>query len=150
MDFKALVDEQLIDTDLPAGDKFQVIEHLLDLAVAAGRVSDRERALTDLVEREKYLSTGFEHGLAVPHAKTQAVADIILVFGLSREGIDFDSLDGQPTHFIFLLLSPMDTSGPHIQTLALLARNFQKEAIVEKLRQVTSKPDLIAILQQFQ
>ena len=150
MDFKALVDEQLIDTDLPAGDKFQVIEHLLNLAVAAGRVSDRERALTDLVEREKYLSTGFEHGLAVPHAKTQAVADIILVFGLSREGIDFDSLDGQPTHFIFLLLSPMDTSGPHIQTLALLARNFQKEAIVEKLRQVTSKPDLIAILQQFQ
>ena len=57
MDFKALVDEQLIDTNLPGGDKFQVIEHLLDLAVAAGRVSDREKALHDLVERERYLST---------------------------------------------------------------------------------------------
>ena len=144
-----LLSEELVNLDLKEGNKFQVIEDLLELTVQAGRISDRQTALDDLLERERYLSTGFENGLAVPHAKTKAVSEIVLAFGLSKDGVEFDSLDGKPTHFIFLLLSPMDTGGPHIQTLALIARNFQKPETIERLHQVDTHEDLLEVFKEF-
>lgn len=149
MSLDDLLDASLITIQLGEGNKFQIIEELLDLAVNAGKVYNRERALKDLIEREQYLSTGFENGLAVPHAKSEAVSEMVLVFGLNKEGVDFDSLDGKPTHFIFLLLSPMDTSGPHIQTLALLARNFQKPDTINMLKNAVSVDEIIRILKDF-
>ncbi|RMI03394.1 MAG: PTS sugar transporter subunit IIA [Calditrichaeota bacterium] len=143
------LDASLIDMNLKDGTKFEVIEALLDRLVAAGKVQDRERALHDVIEREKYLSTGFENGLAVPHAKTEAVSEMAMAFGLNRKGIDFDSLDGKPTHFVFLLLSPMHTGGPHIQILALIARNFQKPEIVERFRKASSVEEVIELLKAF-
>ena len=144
-----LLDSDLIELNLDDGNKFEVIEQLLNVAVRAERVRDSERALKDLIEREKYLSTGFENGLAVPHAKSEAVDDMVLVFGLHRDGIDFDSLDGESTHFVFLLLSPMDTSGPHIQTLALIARNFQNPDVIESLKEVGDVNQLASVLSEF-
>jgi len=149
MNLQELLNETLVTTDLREGNKFQIIQELLELAVQAGKVRDRERALKDLVEREQYLSTGFENGLAVPHAKSEAVTEMVLVFGLNKKGVDFDSLDGKPTHFIFLLLSPMDTSGPHIQTLALLARNFQKPDNVIQLKNAPGIQEVMKILREF-
>jgi fructose-specific phosphotransferase system IIA component len=149
MSWQEILDTALITLDLPDGDKFQIIEELLDLAVQSGNIKDRDRALKDLIEREQYLSTGFENGLAVPHAKSEAVSGIVLAYGLNRKGMDFDSLDGKPTHFVFLLLSPMDTSGPHIQTLALLARNFQSAENIQKIKNVESKEELLKIFRDF-
>ena len=149
MAFKDLLNLDLVDLNVVGDDKYQVIENLLQLAVDAGAVSHKEQALEDLFEREQYLSTGFENGLAVPHAKTEAVSDIILVFGLCREGVEFDSLDGRPANCIFLLLSPMETSGPHIQTLALLARNFQNEDMSDRLKKVKDVAELIEIFNDF-
>ena len=149
MNLVEMIDSRFIKLDLSDSNKFELIEELLDVAVAQGKINNREQALKDLIEREQYLSTGFENGLAVPHAKTDAVDDMVLVFGLNREGVDFDSLDGKPTHFVFLLLSPMDTSGPHIQTLALLARNFQNEGNIEKLKDVTGEKELLEIIKEF-
>lgn len=149
MNLVEMIDSRFVKLDLSDSNKFELIEELLDVAVAQGKINNREQALKDLIEREQYLSTGFENGLAVPHAKTDAVDDMVLVFGLNREGVDFDSLDGKPTHFVFLLLSPMDTSGPHIQTLALLARNFQNEGNIEKLKDVTGEKELLEIIKEF-
>ena len=114
-----------------------------------GKIKNRQQALQDLLERERYLSTGYENGLAVPHAKTLAVEEMVLVFGLFHEGIDFDSLDGLPTHFVFLLLSPVNTSGPHLQALALLARNFQTSEITQKLLQTTNEAEIREIFNKF-
>jgi fructose-specific phosphotransferase system IIA component len=149
MSLNDLLDKNLITMNLGEGNKFRIIEELLDLAVKAGKIHNRERALKDLIEREQYLSTGFENGLAVPHAKSEAVSEMVLTFGLSKDGVDFDSLDGKPTHFIFLLLSPMDTSGPHIQTLAMLARNFQKPDTVNQLKNASNGEEIIQILKDF-
>ena len=102
MSLNDLLDANLITVNLGEGNKFQIIEELLDLAVNAGKVRNRERALKDLIEREQYLSTGFENGLAVPHAKSEAVSEMVLTFWLNRDGLDFDSLDGKPTHFVFM------------------------------------------------
>ena len=149
MNLAELLNESLINLSLKDGNKFEIIEQLLDVAVRAGQVPNREKALSDLIEREQYLSTGFENGLAVPHAKSDAVDKIVLVFGLHRDGIEFDSLDGNPTHFIFLLLSPMDTSGPHIQTLALIARNFQDQQFIDPLRAAQSSDEVMEIFSDF-
>jgi len=144
-----LLSEELIAEDLKGKDKFQVIEELLDLLVKNGKVHDRETALKDLIEREQYLSTGLENGLAVPHAKTAAASELMVSFGLSRPGLDFDSLDGKPAHFLFLVLSPRDTSGPHIKILAQITRNFRDEAVGQKLLQAKNKQEILEIIRDF-
>jgi len=107
-----------IKADMSCPKKDTAIRELIDLLAAAGDLNDPELAYQDVLSRETYLSTGMEHGLAVPHAKSDAVAEMTVAFGLHKTGLDFNALDGEPTHFIFLVLSPRATSGPHIQLLA--------------------------------
>ncbi len=145
-----LLDESLIILELNARDKYQAIEELLDLLVAAGKVHDRTQALKDLIEREQYLSTGLENGLAVPHAKTDAVDQVLLAFGLSREGIEFESVDGKPAHFIFLVLSPRETSGPHIRILAQITRMFKQPEVPQQFMNAKSASEIIDIIRSHQ
>lgn len=138
-----------IVADLSSDDKYEIIEQLLDVLVASGAITDRQKALQDLIEREDYLSTGLENGLAIPHAKTEAVEEVAIAFGVHKKGMDFDSLDGDPTNFVFLLLSPMDTSGPHIKMLAKIALNFQEDETLVKLSSAETPQDYLKIFNEF-
>ncbi len=149
MGIENLLSEQLIDDDLKEKDKYTVIERLLDLILQTGKVRDREICFNDLIEREKYLSTGLENGLAVPHAKSSAVKELIVCFGLCRKGLNFGTIDGNPAHFIFLVLSPQDTSGPHIKMLAQITRNFKETDAGIKLLSAKSKKEILEIIQNF-
>jgi fructose-specific phosphotransferase system IIA component len=149
MGLEELLTEDLISADLQGRNKYEVIEELLDLLVAAGKIEAREIALHDLLEREQYLSTGLENGLAVPHAKTAAANTLLVSFGLSRQGLEFDSLDGKPAHFIFLVLSPHDTSGPHIKTLAQITRNFREGGLSKKLLESPDQHAIYELIQDF-
>ncbi len=144
-----LITEDLITDSLQGENKFDVIAELLDLLVKKGLVKDRDTAYQDLVEREHYLSTGLENGLAVPHAKTSAANQLLISFGLSRRGVEFDSLDGKPAHFIFLVLSPRDTSGPHIKILAQITRNFRNGEVGKKLLEAKSPKEILEIFKTF-
>ena len=146
MDTVDLLDESLITLSLTAKDKYKAIEELLDLLVKAGKVKNREQALKDLIEREEYLSTGLENGLAVPHAKTDAVDGVLLAFGLSKEGIEFESVDGKPAHYIFLVLSPRETSGPHIRILAQITRLFKHPDVPQKIMNAKTPSEVIEII----
>ncbi|MFQ5584012.1 MAG: PTS sugar transporter subunit IIA [Calditrichia bacterium] len=146
MSFGELLDEKLIKSQLKGGDKFAIIEELLDLIASAGKLRDKSLALQDCIKREKYLSTGLENGLAIPHAKTEATGELLMSFGISREGIEFDSLDGKPAHFIFLLLSPVNTSGPHIKVLSQITRLFRQKDITGRLLQAAGPEEILAIL----
>jgi len=108
-----------------------------------------EEALNDILDREGYLSTGLENGLAIPHAKTDSVRELFIVFGLKREGVTFESLDGKPAELIFLVLSPKDTSGPHIQALALITRNLKDAESRQKLKSCKSAQEVAQIFQGF-
>ncbi len=144
-----LVSEDLINADLQGKNKQEVVEELLELLVKAGKVEARNTALNDLMEREQYLSTGLENGLAVPHAKTAAAPELMVSFGLNRKGLDFDSLDGHPAHFIFLVLSPRDTSGPHIKTLAQITRNFREGEVGQQILNAPDSAAIYEIIQNF-
>jgi PTS system fructose-specific IIC component len=149
MGIENILTENLIFDDMKGGDKYSVIESLLDLLWRDKKLVDRETCLRDLIEREKYLSTGLENGLAVPHAKTAAVRELLVSFGLCHKGLDFGTLDGKPANFIFLVVSPLDTSGPHIKILAQITRNFRESEVAEKLLSAKNKKEILEIIQNF-
>ncbi len=135
-----------IEPNLKGQTKFQIIEELLDLLYKNNRLLDREVALQDVLAREGYLSTGLENGLAIPHAKTDGVERLELAFGVKKDGVDFESLDGKPANLIFLVLSPRDTSGPHIQTLAIISRNLKNKEIREMLLNASTREEIMDII----
>lgn len=147
MAINELLNDSLIEWELKGTTKQAVIEELLDLLVSCGKVKDKALVLRDCFERENYLSTGFENGLAIPHAKTEAVNELVLAFGISQEGIEFDSLDGKPAHFIFLLLSPVNESGPHIKVLSQITRQFQDKNTASRIFAAQSLKDILDIFQ---
>ena len=114
-----------INHDLVGNTKIEIIEELLGLMRDLKLIDQYELALNDILDREGYLSTGLENGLAIPHAKSDSIEKLAIVFGLKKGGVPFESLDGKPAENIFLVLSPKDTSGPHIQALALITRNLK-------------------------
>ena len=149
MQIKDLFSNQLIKVGLTGVNKFQVIEEMVDLLNKAKMLNDHSIALDDVIEREQYLSTGLENGVAIPHAKTDTVDELRLAFGISKEGVDFDSLDGQPATLVFLVLSPKDTSGPHIQLLARISRNLKREEIRKALLDCDSPDKVNEVFEDF-
>jgi fructose-specific phosphotransferase system IIA component len=149
MGIQELLTKNLIKSDLSGENKYQVIEELLDLLVAEHKIVDKETCLRDLNEREQYLSTGLENGLAIPHAKTIASDQLLISFGISRAGLDFNSLDGKPAHFIFLVISPRDVAGPHIQILAQISRNFKSDDLVERILAAPNEQEILTIVKEF-
>ncbi|MBN1407764.1 MAG: PTS sugar transporter subunit IIA [Calditrichaceae bacterium] len=144
-----LLTVNLITANLTGKSKFQLIEELLDILHKDGKISDRETALKDVMAREGYLSTGLENGLAIPHAKTDGVSELVMAFGLKKEGIDFESLDNKPVHLIFLVLSPRDTSGPHIRALAAITKNLKDAEKRKALMNAQSPEEIKKIFSNF-
>ncbi|MBI4878234.1 MAG: PTS sugar transporter subunit IIA [Planctomycetes bacterium] len=105
-------------------DKWQVIDHLTRLLVAAGRLPGAEcpSVLEALVARERSMSTGMENGVAIPHCSMEQVNDTLVSLGVSREGIDFESIDEKPARLILLLVTPKNKTKVHIRTLAEIAK----------------------------
>ena len=149
MELEEYLSEDLIVSDLKGNDKREVIEELLDLLVTSQKVKHRETCFHDLLERERYLSTGLENGLAVPHAKTAATEELVVSFGLSRPGLDFRSSDGKPAHFVFLVLSPLDTSGPHLKILAQISRIFRDKGVGAKLLETKSSAEILEVIHEY-
>lgn len=149
MGFFDILDPECIEIHLKCQDKYECIDELLKLLDKKGYLKNLELARTDVIEREQYLSTGLEHGLAIPHAKSEGVDELVVSFGISREGIDFETLDGKPAHFIFCMLSPRDTSGPHLKALGQITKTFRVPGIKEALMNAQSGEEVKKILTEF-
>lgn len=133
--------KEAILEDLQAGDKKGVLEELAapvaDLAGIA-----REELVRVLMERERLGSTGIGSGIGIPHGKLKVLDTMFLGFGLSRKGVDFDSMDGRPTHIFFLLVTPENSTGLHLKLLARISRILKDDLFREKLM---AAPDTAAI-----
>ena len=150
MKLSEFITENLISADLSGKTKFQLIEELLDLLHYGGKVQDRDLALKDVLAREGYLSTGLENGLAIPHAKTDGVSELVMAFGLKKDGVEFESLDNKPAHLIFLVLSPRDTSGPHIRALATITKNLKDAKRRKSLLKAQSAGEIKKMFDKFE
>lgn len=137
---------ELIDLDGSPRTKRECIEFLLDLAVDAGRVTDRERALEDLLAREEEATTGVGMGIGIPHAKSPAVLAPTIAFTRVDEGIDFDAMDGEPATLIFMLLVPEEGGEEHLSMLSSLSRALVHEETRDALHEADSPARVEAIV----
>lgn len=148
MKLSELLDVRSIKISLEATNKEEVFEELVDLLVRAGRVKDREGALRGISNREKLGSTGIGEGIAIPHGTSKAVDGLVAALGISQNGIEFDSLDGEPVYVVFLLLARGDNPGPHVRALANIARLVRIPGFCRRLREAKSPQEVMELLRQ--
>ncbi|MCF8035896.1 MAG: PTS sugar transporter subunit IIA [Desulfobacteraceae bacterium] len=139
------INEQTVLTDLGSGDKKGVIDELAQ-PVAELTGLDHREIVRVLIERERLGSTGIGDGIAIPHGKINGLESLVLGFGLSRKGVNFDALDGKPTHIFFLLLSPDNSTGIHLRILARISKLLKEAAFKEKLMQAKAQADIISTI----
>ncbi len=134
--------------ELKGKNKKQVLEELIDAVKQHKPLIDRDRLMKVLLERERLGSTGIGDGIAIPHGKLRDIDDLVLSFGRSTEGIDFESMDGKPVHLFFLLVAPEACSGIHLRALARIARLLKNGSVRKKLTRVDNREDIFTIIQQ--
>jgi PTS system fructose-specific IIC component/PTS system nitrogen regulatory IIA component len=124
---------EFIKLGLEAEDKDEVFEELTDVLCQASHLKVREEVLKAVMERERKMSTGIQKGVAIPHGKTDAVNKAYGVLGISRRGIDYNALDGQPVYLFFMILAPHMESELHLRILKQLAEVLQNPQFVKDL-----------------
>jgi len=144
MNMKDALRESCVIADLKGGTKEEVLTELVSALKDAGLVQDVGQAVGVILEREKLGSTGIGDGVAIPHGKMKGLNSILCVFGRSKEGIDFDAVDGKPVNIFFLLLAPEDSAGLHIQMLSRISRILRDPSFRKRLIEEGDDRDLFA------
>jgi len=134
--------------ELKGRTKKLVLEELIDAVKQHKPNIDSDRLMRVLLERERLGSTGIGDGIAIPHGKLKDIDDLVLSFGRSIEGIDFESMDGKPVHLFFLLVAPEACAGIHLRALAKIARLLKNGTVRKRLAKVDNREDIFSIIQQ--
>lgn len=139
---------ELIVPELAARDKGEVIRELADhLAAHIGTAGiDREGLARVLLERERLASTAIGEGVAIPHGKMDAVGKLVACVGRAPAGVDFDSMDGRPTHLFFVLVAPENSTGVHLKALARISRLFKDPEFRTRLMQAKGAEELYKVI----
>jgi len=134
--------------DIESTGKREVLAELSEGAARAEPSLDAERLLQVLVERENLQSTGIGDGVAIPHGKMPGLARLVASFARSQAGVDFESIDGQPTHLFFLLVVPEHSGGQHLKALARISRFFRDASFRKALNEAESREDVFRAIEE--
>lgn len=137
-----------IKMSLESKTKKDAIKELVELLVKSGKVKDKKKMLQTLMEREDLGSTGIGQGIAIPHGKSDTVGDLAAAFGLSADGISFDSLDGEPVNIFFLLVAPEGAAGAHLKALARISSLLKDKYFRKSLLSAKTPEDVVKIIQE--
>ncbi|MGE0267733.1 MAG: PTS sugar transporter subunit IIA [Candidatus Omnitrophota bacterium] len=137
-------------SDLQGNTKEEIISELVGLLIKNGEIKKTQKAkvVEVLMAREALGSTAIGQGIAIPHGKTDCVDSLIGCLGVSKKGIDFDSLDGEPAYIFFLLIAPVDSAGPHLKALARISRLLKDKFVRDNLKAVKDDKDMLKLVQQ--
>lgn len=138
----------LIKAEIESTKKEDVINELIDLFTGRPEVKDLDEIKKSVLEREKIMSTGVGKGFAIPHAKTSSVKGIIASFGKSNKDIDFNALDGEPVHLVFVLVGQDNLVGPHIKLLSRISRMMNKDEFREALLDAKTSEEIYEIFNE--
>jgi PTS system nitrogen regulatory IIA component len=141
-----ILKKDCIITDLTSRSKKDVIHELVDAVTKVDERIDPDSLVEILLEREKLGSTGIGDGVAIPHGKFPNIDTLRASFGRSRQGIDFDALDGKPSHLFFLLVAPDNSAGAHLKALARISRLFKDNSFRENLQIADTEQQLFDII----
>ncbi|WP_300357033.1 fructose-specific PTS transporter subunit EIIC [Fusobacterium sp.] len=141
-----MLTKDCINLHLKGKTKSEIIDEMVDILYSAGKLNDKEEYKKEILKREAQSSTGLEEGIAIPHAKTSAVKIPSIAFGLSKEGVDYESLDGEPSKLFFMIAAPANASDSHIEVLSKLTTMLLDDDVREKLLNVKTPNEVLEIL----
>ena len=146
MNVKRILTEEAILLNLQGTTKQAVIQEMIDFLVVKNRIEDRESAFKAVMDREQKMSTGMQHGVAIPHGKTNSVDRLVAMLAFKQEGIDFGSMDGKPTTIFLMTLSPLNQTGQHIQFLSEISQVLNDPVRREALLASKTVEDVLRVL----
>lgn len=148
MKLSEIITEDNVLPELKSVDKRSVLEELAGVISKHEPSIDQRALVSVLLERERLGTTGIGDGVAIPHGKLSGVMRPIISFGRSKNGLDFDSIDGQPAHLFCLLIAPENSSGVHLQVLARIAKVLKSSALRKKLMEAGTRKELYQVIVQ--
>lgn len=148
MDIKEFMKESLINVDLKGKNKKEIIEEMSLMFEKSGKINSLTEFTKAIFERENISSTALESGIAVPHCKSKAVNETCIAFGLHRNGVDYDSMDGEPSKLFFMIAAPEGSTDAHIECLAELTKYLLDDNFREELLKVEKPEDVIKLMER--
>ena len=148
MKLSELLTPERIRIPLRSSTKDEVLRELVSILPGPADSEEREGILEAVLEREGRMSTGIGQGVAIPHGKTPAVSTMEMAFGIAPQAIEYEALDGDPVEIFFLLLSPPDLTGPHIQTLARISRLLSSDTFRDELAAAKGPEDVLGLFRR--
>ncbi|TDT63686.1 PTS fructose transporter subunit IIABC [Fonticella tunisiensis] len=148
MKITELLTKDTIILELKSRTKAEVIDELVNKLYSAGKLNDKDEYKKAILEREAQFTTGVGDGVAIPHAKTSAVKTPALAYGYSREGIDYDSLDGKPAHIFFMIAGSEGANNEHLETLSRLSVMLMNEEFRRKIENAKSEEEILNIIDE--
>lgn len=146
IDFRDALTKDTVSLHLKGTTKEEIINEMLDILVSAGKIKDKKAALACVLDREKKMSTGIKHGIALPHGKTDCVKELVACVGVSDEPVDFGSIDQMPARIFVMTLSPINKAGPHLQFLSQISSLLKSDTTREKVLNAKTCDELIKFL----
>jgi PTS system fructose-specific IIC component len=143
MKISDILSPDVIEVNLDVKDKTDSLNKVIDLAAHSNKILDLQKVTNTIFEREKLVSTGVGKGFAIPHGKTDAISDIVAAFVTTKNPIDFDSIDGEPVRFIFLLVGKETLLNTHIKLLSRISRLMNKDEFRAKLLTAKTKEEVM-------
>jgi len=140
------MDLKLINLSLSSKDKSGTISELSEMLQYSANITDKVKCYEAIVEREKIGSTGIGKGVAIPHAKTEYASKLTIGFGVSKSGVEFDSLDGEKTQIFFVFASPQKESQVYLKILARISRIIRSETFRKALLSAKEPSDIIELI----
>ncbi len=145
-----ILSPECVIPDLQAEDRDGVIKELLDALVSAGKIKKEheDKVFQELIAREELGSTAIGNGIAIPHAKSEWVSELVAAFGISHKGVDFKALDGEKVYLFFLLVAPKESAGPHLKALAKITRLLKDKNFRSMLMQAKTREEAIKLIEE--
>lgn len=135
-------------TELKGKTKKEVISELVDVLAKNKLVKNTGKTVEAIIKREGTGSTGIGQGVAIPHAKSGDVSKIVASLGISKPGVDFDSLDGEPVYIIFLMVAPPESISEHLQAIAKISRLLKDKFFRQSLRDAQTAQEIIKTIKE--
>ena len=150
MKISEFLHSKAISADLKGSTKQEIIEEMVKQLIAAGAVdkTHKNKLMEILFAREALGSTAIGQGIAIPHGKCEYVTKLVASLGISKKGVDFDSLDGEPAYMFFLLVAPIDSAGPHLKALARISRLLKDKFFRDHLKNVKDEKTILHLISQ--
>ena len=144
-----LINKDLIFVQDKVKGKYELLEDMVDKTLGKGLIMTREPIIHEIKKREKLESTGVIEGVAIPHARTEAVKDLILEIAIVRKGLDFEALDDKPVYIVFLIVAPEEARKKYIHVLARISRMCRQGDFRDRLKNANDAEEAFEIIKEF-